>query len=65
MLLGLQSLEANPLPVYLLAGCAVLLVYALIEFPFGNAAVVFTWWLCFFSAVRYARLDSSATSAAR
>ncbi len=48
------------LPAYLLAGCALIVLYAWIEFPFGNAAVVLTWWLCFFSAVRYARLDSAS-----
>lgn len=46
----------NPLTAYLLAGCAVLLLYAWVEFPFGNLAVVFAWWLCCFSAVQYARL---------
>ena len=43
---------------YLLGGCALLLVYAWIEFPFGNLAVDLTWWLCFFSALQYGRLSS-------
>ena len=47
---------ASPVPVYLLAGCALILLYAWVEFPFGNVAVVLSWWLCFFSAVHYARL---------
>jgi len=47
----------GPVPAYLLGGCTLLLVYAWIEFPFGNLAVVFTWWLCFFCAVHYARLQ--------
>lgn len=47
---------SNPLTAYLLAGCAVLLFYAWVEFPFGNLAVVFSWWLACFSAVQYARL---------
>lgn len=67
-LLPLAKLRArhlrHPLPNYLLCGCALVLLYAWIEFPFGNAAVVFTWWLCFFSAVRYARLDSGGSSPA-
>ena len=64
-LLPLSHLRArhlrHPLPNYLLAGCALIVLYAWVEFPFGNAAVVFTWWLCLFTAVRYARLDSSGT----
>lgn len=47
---------ASPVPCYLLAGCALILLYAWVEFPFGNIAVVLTWWLSFFSAVHYARL---------
>ena len=47
---------ANPLPAYLLAGCALLLLYAWLEFPFGNVSVVLSWWLCFFCAVQTARL---------
>ena len=46
----------NPLVLYLFGGCGLLLIYAWIEFPFGNVAVVLTWWLCFFCAVRYALL---------
>jgi O-antigen ligase len=49
----------SALPAYLLGGCALVLLYAWVEFPFGNAAVVFAWWLGFFCAVRYARLDPS------
>jgi uncharacterized membrane protein len=43
-------------PAYLLAGCGLILLYATVEFPLGNLAVVLTWWVCFFSAVHYARL---------
>jgi O-antigen ligase len=50
----------GPLPCYLLAGCGLILLYAWIEFPFGNPAVVLAWWLCFFAGVRYARLDAHA-----
>jgi len=42
---------------YLLLGCALVLLYATVEFPFGNAAVILTFWLCWFSAVRLAQLD--------
>jgi O-antigen ligase len=40
-----------------LIGCGLVLLYATVEFPFANPAVAFTWWLCFFSAVQYARLQ--------
>jgi hypothetical protein len=57
-LLGLRARHLeSPVPQFLLAGCALLLLYAWIEFPFGNVSVVLTWWLCFFCAVRYARLQ--------
>ena len=48
---------ASQLPAYLLGGCALILLYAWIEFPFGNLAVVLSWWLCFFCAVHYAQLQ--------
>src|SRR6185436_19129623 len=47
----------SPLPVYLLAGCGLILLYAWVEFPFGNVAVVLSWWLCFISSVHYAQLQ--------
>jgi O-antigen ligase len=47
----------SPLPAYLLAGCGLILLYAWLEFPFGNTAVVLTWWMCFFIAVQYSRLQ--------
>jgi O-antigen ligase len=60
-LLPLRSLRArhlgSPVPAYLLTGCGLILLYAWVEFPFGNVAVVLTWWLCFFSAVHYLRLQ--------
>jgi O-antigen ligase len=46
----------HPIPIYLALGCAAILLYAWVEFPFGNVAVVLSWWLCFFSAAAYARL---------
>jgi hypothetical protein len=57
----------NTISAYLLGGCALVLLYALVEFPFGNVAVVLAWWLCFFCAVHYARLldrEASATERA-
>ncbi len=62
-LLGLSRWSfSSPLPQFLLAGCALLLLYAWIEFPFGNLAVVLTWWLCYFCAVQYARLQTRESS---
>ncbi len=57
---------ASALPCYLLGGCGLLLLYAWIEFPFGNLAVNLMWWLCFFCAIHYARLlDREARSPAK
>jgi O-antigen ligase len=53
----------GPVPAYLFGGCGLVLLYAWIEFPFGNPAVVLTWWLCFFVAVRYVDLASGSGSA--
>ena len=46
----------HSIPVCLLLGCTAILLYSWVEFPFGNIAVVLTWWLCFFCAAAYARL---------
>ncbi|MDD2762337.1 MAG: O-antigen ligase family protein [Opitutaceae bacterium] len=43
-------------PSYLLAGCGLLALYAWVEFPFANPAVMEVFWLCLFSAVRYHKL---------
>ena len=48
------------LPRYLLAGCALVLLYAWVEFPFANPAVMLTFSATFFCAVSYARLDLRA-----
>jgi len=60
-LVPLRSLRhrhiSHPVTIYLLAGCALLLLYAGVEFPFGNIAVVLAWWTCFFTAIHYARLS--------
>jgi len=44
-------------PAYLLAGCGLLAVYALVEFPFANPAVLEGFWCCLFTAVRYHKLS--------
>jgi O-antigen ligase len=45
------------LPRYLLAGDALILLYAWLEFPFANPAVLMTFCGTFYCAIRYARLD--------
>jgi O-antigen ligase len=45
------------LPRYLLAGAAVVLLYAWVEFPFANPAVMITFWAVVYCAVRYASLS--------
>lgn len=47
---------ARPIPICLLLGCAAIVLYCWVEFPFANIAVVLTWWICFFCAAAYARL---------
>jgi O-antigen ligase len=47
------------LPRYLLGGCVLILLYAWLEFPFANPAVMLTFATIFFSAVRYAQLDAA------
>ncbi len=67
VLLALWPLAALPrrgprdsLPVFLLTGCVLIAAYALVEFPFANPAVMLTFWLCFFAAIRYVQLDAAA-----
>ncbi|MDI1319892.1 MAG: O-antigen ligase family protein [bacterium] len=45
------------IPRYLLAGCVIVLLYAWVEFPFANPAVMLTFCATFYCAVRYAMLD--------
>ena len=54
---------SSPTPRYLLLGCGLILLYAGIEFPFGNPAVTLLFWTCFFCAVRWMQLDRRATAA--
>jgi len=44
---------------YLLGGCLLLLLYAWLEFPFANPAVLLTFATIFFAAVRYAQLEAA------
>ena len=51
---------AGVLPAYLFGGCGLIVLYAAVEFPFGNPAVIIAFWLCFFGAIQYVRLSSRA-----
>jgi O-antigen ligase len=62
ILLPLLSLRRvtplQPIALYPLLGCATILGYAWVEFPFGNVAVVLCFWVLLFAAVRLAHLDA-------
>lgn len=64
-----RTLHHSLLTVHLLAGLALVLGYALVEFPFGNRANVLIWWVLFFAALAYGRsregADNSAEAPAR
>jgi O-antigen ligase len=45
------------IPRYLLLGNIVILLYAWVEFPFANPAVVLTFFTTFYCALRYAALE--------
>jgi O-antigen ligase len=51
-----------PLAAWLLGGCGLVVLYAALEFPFANAAVLATWWTLYFAAWRYVRLTEAATA---
>lgn len=50
----------NPLVLYPLLGCALVLLYAWIEFPFECPAVAAAFWINLFAAVRHARLSTAS-----
>jgi O-antigen ligase len=55
-LLGaLKRTAIAPLPAYLLLGCTLVSLYAAIEFPFANGAVVVSFWTIFFIGLRLGR----------
>lgn len=51
----------SPFSAWLLAGCALIPAYAWLEFPFANPAVVATWWILWFVALRTLQLTPSST----
>ena len=64
-LLGaLKRANLTPLPAYLLLGCTLVSLYAAIEFPFANGAVVVSFWTIFFICLRLGRGDQTEPTAA-
>ncbi len=51
-----RALSLSPLVAYPLFGCSLIVLYAWLEFPFGNRAVICAWWAAVFSALQYARI---------
>lgn len=55
-LLGqLRRSALSPLPGYLLLGCTLVCLYAVIELPFANGAVTISFWIVFFAGLRLGR----------
>jgi hypothetical protein len=54
--LAVRKSKITPVPFFLAVGALLIAAYAWVEFPFGNVAVVLSWWLCFFCAIQYVRL---------
>jgi O-antigen ligase len=52
----------HPLTAYPLLGCGLVLLYAWMEFPFSNGAVLISFWILFFSAIRHAELTAIRAS---
>jgi O-antigen ligase len=60
--LSVLGRRKGSLPYFLFVGCALVGAYAWIEFPFGNVAVVLTWWFCYFGGVQYCLLSPARTN---
>lgn len=65
ILMGLLPLAASlrhrprsPTVRYGLFGCSLIMLYAMIELPFANGAVLATFWLIYFSLCRHAEFDA-------
>jgi O-antigen ligase len=63
--LAVRRAKLTPIPFFLFFGALLTGLYAWIEFPFGNVAVVLAWWLCFFSAIQYLRLTAAGNAELR
>jgi O-antigen ligase len=57
---SLRRVPGSPITRYAWFGCSLVLLYAWIEFPFANGAVVIAFWIIFFSACRHAQFDARA-----
>lgn len=53
-----DTLFRSSISNYLLGGCAIILLYAWLEFPFGNTAVVITFWTALFTSLKYGQAES-------
>ena len=53
--------SVTELPRWLFFGCGLIALYAWVEFPFANPAVMLVFWLSFFTAVRYHQLSTGST----
>jgi O-antigen ligase len=53
-----RKIFRSPLSAYPLFGCGLVALYAWFEFPLANGAVLIAFWILFFGALRYARLES-------
>ncbi len=52
----------SSIPRYLLAGAGLVLLYAWVEFPFANPAVMIAFWSGLYCAARYARLSAVSSA---
>jgi hypothetical protein len=43
-----------------LLGCGLVALYAWVEFPFANGAVMIAFWTVYFAALRHATLEQRA-----
>ncbi len=48
----------SPLTRYALGGCGLVALYATIEFPFANGAVLVSFWILFFAVCQLGRLEA-------
>jgi len=53
---------AHPLTTYPVCGLVMVLLYALIEFPFSSGAFLITFWILFFTTLKHAKLTESSIS---
>ena len=60
----LRKTNVTPIPHFLIFGCLLVLLYTLVEFPFGNVAVELSWTFCLAVAVQYMRLSTRSRVAA-